>query len=45
MTGKFEATIGPEPFQKLIAKFGGPNAKTEWDRLMVAMEPLSEVGS
>ena len=39
--GAFDATIGPEPFQEILARFGGPKAKEEWAMLMEYMAPLS----
>ena len=41
--GSFAATIGPEPFNAILARFGGPKAFEEWGRLMEKMAPLSVV--
>lgn len=38
---KFAAKIGPEEFDDVLDKFGGPGAKEEFKRLMKRMEPLS----
>ncbi|CEM06751.1 unnamed protein product [Vitrella brassicaformis CCMP3155] len=40
--GSFDATIGPGPFWAILDRFGGPNAKQEWSRLMDYMQPLGE---
>ena len=40
--GTFAATIGPEPFQDILKKRGGPDALEQWDRFMTLINPLSE---
>uniref|UniRef100_A0A0G4I0H7 Amine oxidase domain-containing protein n=1 Tax=Chromera velia CCMP2878 TaxID=1169474 RepID=A0A0G4I0H7_9ALVE len=40
--GKFNATVGPEPFLEIVDRFGGPGAKEEWLEFMKFMEPLSD---
>ena len=40
--GKFAAKIGPEEFGDVLDKYGGDNAKVEFESLMKRMEPLSD---
>ena len=40
--GTFAATIGPEPFQEILKKHGGPDAQEQWERFMNLINPLSE---
>lgn len=40
--GYFDNAIGPEPFQETIRRFGGPDAREQWDRLTNHMLNLSE---
>lgn len=40
--GSFAATIGPEPFQDILKKHGGPDAQEQWERFMNLINPLSE---
>lgn len=40
--GTFAATIGPEPFQDILKKHGGPDAQEQWERFMNLINPLSE---
>ena len=35
--GKFAAKIGFEGFQEALAKYGGENAKEDWDKIMEKM--------
>ena len=38
----YELSIGAENFLKILDTWGGPTARADWDKLAVALRPLSE---
>ncbi|KAG5190190.1 amine oxidase [Tribonema minus] len=40
--GAFPSPIGPGPFARTLARFGGPGAQAQWDSLMAYLLRLSE---
>ena len=40
--GSFKVSIGAEPFEDVLRKYGGPTAVSDWRKLAAALRPVAD---